>query len=76
MRDASGGRAHGLRTSAGGPWRGPQVGCFRDVAPQGLAASTVPSAPESPARAAPSRLFCATVTRRGIGAHDSDDSQV
>ena len=71
-----------LRGHGGCQWRGRgrgaglRLGAFGiRLRGQGLAASTGPSPPESPARAAPSRLFCVTVMRRGIGAHDSDDSQ-
>ena len=71
-----------LRGQGGCRWRGRGSGAGLTLGAfgirlrgQGLAASTGPSPPEAPARAAPSRLFRVTVTRRGIGAHDSDDSQ-
>jgi hypothetical protein len=59
-----------LRGHGGCQWRGRgrgaglRLGAFGSGS-AGLAASTGPLPPESPARAAPSRLFCVTVTRRG-----------
>ena len=67
-----------LRGHGGCQWRGRGRGAGLRLGAFGIrlrGQGTGSSPPESPARAAPSRLFCATVTRRGIGAHDSADSQ-